>query len=315
MATIVATGYAQEQIKCETYLFATHEDQELYLDLYRDTSYNSAEARPCMIFVFGGGFAGGERDHDAYKHYFHTLAREGIAVASIDYRLGLKGLKINEGEKMDIRGVIAIMQRSVNIAVEDLYAATEFIISNASEWNIDTTKIMVSGSSAGAITALQAEWCMCNGNTIAHTLPHDFRYAAVVACAGAIFSTEGKPKWDRSPAPTMLFHGTSDSNVPYNKASIFGIGFYGSKYIVRNLEKLDTPYYFYTERYADHALAIVPLIDKTELILQFIKDYVMDGRALRTTATSDNIKPEKRSEHFSAMDYLKTNYTRDTHGI
>ena len=294
--------YAQESVERRTLHYATHEGQELMLDLYRTAE--CTEAAPCMIFAFGGGFVGGDRAWGYYLHYFEELARHGIVVASIDYRLGLKNLSSD----IDMRGMIVAMKRSVDIAVEDMYTATRYIIDHAAELGIDTSKIMVSGSSAGAITALQAEWGRCEGIESSKILPEEFRYAGVVACAGALFSTSGRPRFAERPAPMLLFHGTSDSNVPYNKASFMGIGFYGSKYITKQLNKLDSPYHFYSVEYGDHTIAGTPLVEQTELILQFISDYVIHGRRLCMTSVVSNLDADRRPTHFTVKEYLSTNY-------
>jgi hypothetical protein len=257
-----------------------------------------------MIFAFGGGFVGGARDVEFYTPYFERLAREGIVVASIDYRLGLRDLP----EDIGLRGMIEAMKRAVDIATEDMYAATNYFLNNSEEWNIDRDRVMLSGSSAGAITAVTAEWQRCNGAPLASVLPKDFRYAAVVSCAGAIFSVNGSPKFKSAPAPMLLFHGTSDSNVPYNKASVFGIGFYGSKYITRQLNKLDSPYWFYSAEYVDHSLAGTPLYEQLDLIMQFIQDYVIEGKRLRIVTEVESIDGERRPTNFSVKDYLRTNY-------
>lgn len=304
MLFISGSIFAQESIECRTLHYATHDGEELMMDFYRSSTCN--EIAPCMIFAFGGGFVRGDRAWEYYTHYFEELARHGIAVASIDYRLGLKDL----GGDLDMRGMIVAMKRSVDIAVEDMYTATRYIIDNASELGIDTTKIMISGSSAGAITALQAEWGRSAGIESAKILPSTFRYAGVVACAGALFSISGKPKYSQQPAPMLLFHGTSDSNVPYHKASFMGVGFYGSKYIAQQLDKLGSPYHFYSVEYGDHSVAGTPLVEQTDLILQFISDYVINGRKLCITSTVSNLNSERRPTHFTVKEYLSTNYAR-----
>ena len=54
----------------QTYLYAVKGADSLYLDHY----VSSKEAmRPCMIFVFGGGFVRGERDNKGYLPYFEYL--------------------------------------------------------------------------------------------------------------------------------------------------------------------------------------------------------------------------------------------------
>ncbi len=294
-----------QDVVCDTFHYATHNGEELYMDRY---TLNEAteSARPCMIFAFGGGFVMGERDHEYYSVYFDRLAREGIVVVSIDYRLGLKSIKTDGG----LVAMIEVFNNAINIAVEDMYAATNYVIERAEEWGVDTSKIMISGSSAGAITAVQAEWMRCNGAERAQVLPEDFRYAGVVSCAGAIFSVKGKPKFDTMPAPMLLFHGTSDSNVPYDHSSMFGVGFYGSAYIVKQLDKLSSPYWFYSVEYGDHSIAGIPLFYQCDVIMQFINDFVLNGNSLQIDTEVVDLNGEKRPTRFKVMDYIKTNYAK-----
>ena len=311
LAVVLSTTniYAQMGVAKECVHYATHDGQELYMDVYTPTGVTAAEnatPRPLMIFAFGGGFVGGSRYMDYYMPFFERLANEGIIVASIDYRLGLRDLPKDVG----IREMIGIMKRAVEMATEDMYTVTVYFIDNSDRWNIDTSKIMISGSSAGAITAIQAEWQRCNGDAIASVLPEGFRYAGVISCAGAIYSTHGGPKFKSDPAPMLLFHGTSDGNVPYNKASIMGIGFYGSMYITRQLDKLDSPYWFYSAEYVDHMLAGTPLFEQQDLIMQFIRDYVIEGKHLRIHTEVVNIDGERQPTNFTARDYLRKNYSR-----
>lgn len=299
----VATNLSAQSVEKQTLHYATHEGQQLMMDVYSIAP--DAEPRPAMIFIFGGGFVMGQRDHEYYARYFERLAREGIVVASIDYRLGLRDMKSG----MSIKEMVITMQRAVDIAVEDTYAATNYLLEHDKEWNIDPHMVMLSGSSAGAITAIQAEWYRCNGAPRAEVLPEEFRYAGVVACAGAIFSTRGKPKFASKPAPMLLFHGSSDRNVPYDKSSIMGIGFYGSKHITKQLDRVKGAYLFYSAEYADHSMAALPLIYSTDIIMQFIRDYVYEGRALRVHVDVETIDGERKPTRFGAMDYLKSNYS------
>lgn len=294
-----------QEVVCDTFHYATHNGEKLYLDRYM-LDAEADTPRPCMIFAFGGGFVKGVRNHEYYSIFFDRLAREGIVVVSIDYRLGLKNLNADGG----MVAMIGIFDNAVNMAVEDLYCATNFVIANSEEWAVDTTKIMLSGSSAGAITAVQAEWMRCNAAWRAKVLPEGFRYAGVVSCAGAIFSTDGKPKFASQPAPMLLFHGTSDRNVPYDHASMFGVGFYGSAYIVKQLERLDSPYWFYSAEYMDHRMAGIPFIYECDIIMQFIRDFVIRGEALQIHTDLVFLNGDKQPTRFKVMDYIKANYVR-----
>lgn len=313
MMSVATTLYAQNTVVKQSLCYAEREHQQLFLDHYMlDKSDAKADdsvesLRPCLIFVFGGGFAGGERDNEAYLPFFEAMVRGGVDVVSIDYRLGLRMLAGIDG---DVRMMVGALRNAVDIAVQDLYTATNYVVEHSEAWNINPRQIILCGSSAGAITALQAEWGRCIGSEAAQVLPEEFRYGGVIACAGAIFSTSGRPKWSGDPAPIMLFHGTSDSNVPYNRASMFGVGFYGSEYIAEQLDKLGSPYYFYSVAYADHSIAITPLIEQSDLILQFVDEYVVRGSQRRTIAEVVVLNGTKGKTRFSVMDYLQSNYAR-----
>ena len=192
----------------------------------------------------------------------------------------------------------------------EMFAAIrEVVIDNADRLGIDVTKIVACGSSAGAITALQAENMICNGDKRAEALG-EFNYAGVVSFAGAIFSVSGKPKWEKQPCPIQLFHGNADSNVPYNKASAMGVGFFGSKFICKQLKKMDTPYWFYSAQYRDHSIAGDPMYVNREEIIAFIERMVVKGEKLQIIQEVSDAKHPKTKTRFSVTDYLSSNYKK-----
>lgn len=287
----------------ETYLYAEKEGEKLYLDHYPAVGVTGL--RPCVIFAFGGAFARGTRADKEYLPFFEALTKAGYDVVSIDYRKVLaKGI-----DTKGLKGAISTMQRAVVYAAEDLISATKYLLDNAKDWDIDTTKIVACGSSAGAITALQAENMICNSAPHA-TILKEFNYAGVISFAGAIFSVSGKPKWQTAPCPIMLFHGNADSNVPYNKASAFGVGFYGSKSIYKQLEKMDIPYLFYSANYRNHEMAAFPMYTNINDIVGFIERYVVKGEKLQIFEEVDDAKYPKTKTRFSVKEYLSTNYNK-----
>ena len=224
-------------------------------------------------------------------------------MVSIDYRKHLaKGINTD-----GLKGAIITMKNAVEYAAEDMLAATKVVLDNAERWNIDTTKIVACGSSAGAITALQAENMICNSDKRAAMLG-EFNYAGVVSFAGAIFSVSGKPKWEKKPCAIQLFHGNADSNVPYNKASAMGVGFFGSKFLAKQFEKMDTPYWFYSAHYRDHSMAGDPMYVNLEEIKAFINRAVVKGEKLQIVQEVSDAKHPKCKTKFGVKDYLSTNY-------
>ena len=288
----------QRAITKQTHLYAVKGADSLYLDHYAAPVEGK---RPCVMFVFGGGFVGGARDLDT--EYFLFLANNGYDVVSIDYRLGMRGV-----ESPGIIEFLKAMDKTINIAVEDLYSATNFILDHADEWQIDPTKIVVSGSSAGAITSLQAEYAICNSLPVSKSLKEGFNYAGVIAFAGAVFTLDGAPKWEKQSAPTLLFHGSSDTQVPFTKMALLGIGMYGSKYIADKLHDGGMPYWLYSVEYETHSMSSKPMHENHKEILLFLDEYVMQQRPLqRTTHTIDKNIP-KRKTFFLPTDFINANY-------
>ena len=209
-----------------TALFAHRDTCDLYLDIYNpapgSTTSIDGVTKPAIIFIFGGGFIMGERDNEAYLPWYKMLTDDGYKVIAIDYRMGLKGVK-----SMGIRQV-RTLDKAIHLAVEDLFSAVRFLTDNAEKLGIEPDNIVVSGSSAGAITALQADWEATNRTEYAKDLPEGFRFAGVMSFSGAIFSDTGVPKYNSAPAPTLMLHGTDDQLVPYTKTKFLNLMFAGS---------------------------------------------------------------------------------------
>ncbi len=283
-----------------THIFAVEACDTLRLDHY--VAEVEGE-RPCVVFLFGGGFSAGARSEQEDIPYFEHLLGRGFDVVAIDYRLGMKDFA-----ESGFMAFVGALQNSINIAVEDLFRATNFILDHADEWQIDRENIVVSGSSAGAIAVLQGEYIVCNSLLMSELLPEGFNYAGVISFAGAVYSLSGAPDWTSDAAPMLLFHGTADRQVPYNKMAMLGRGMYGSKYIVRRLEAADAPYWFYTVEYETHSMATKPMHENHAEIDIFLEEFVLKRRHLqRTTLVVDEAVPECRTL-FLPTDYIDSNY-------
>lgn len=300
-----ALSWAMEK---EVLKYSVIEGRELFLTHYF-TPRQDADLRGCVIFVFGGGFAFGERDAKYYLPYFEWLCENGYDVASIDYRLGMSKAYDGYGWKKGAMGKFKRFKSAIEWAREDMLNATTFVLQHSALWHIDRDRIIACGSSAGAITCLMAENAVCNGLTPA-ALRQELNgrqspYAAVISFAGAIFSTSGHPKWATKPCPIMMFHGNSDKNVPYRKASLLGKGLWGSAYIYEQLEEDDCTYYFYDAAYASHRMASSPMYDNRDEILEFIHQAVEQRKTLQIHKTVRDVSQPKGKTKFSPFVYLR----------
>jgi acetyl esterase len=73
----------------------------------------------------------------------------------------------------------------------------------------------------------------------------------------------------------MLFHGTDDKLVTYNKIQLFRKGFFGSKFLARTYKKHKYPYYFQRVEGMGHEVASSPMNNNLDDILWFIDTYIV----------------------------------------
>lgn len=271
-----------------TYLFAQKDTCELFLDVYEPSAGSVRTVgdaqKPTVLFMFGGGFMSGSRNDKGYHEWYRMLNEAGYRVVAIDYRLGLKGIK-NAGMNPSF---IKNLRRSIDLAVEDLFSATLFILENSEELGIDPHNIVISGSSAGAMTALQAEWEICNGRELASVLPEGFNYAGVMAFSGAIFSNEGSIKYAKMEScPTFMCHGTADSIVPYTVIKAFNLCFAGTDEITEAMKRQGGNYN--TFRFTDHGHEIANgMVLNFNREIEFLELNVMQGLRRTIDATVDD---------------------------
>lgn len=258
-----------------TYLFVQRDTCDLFMDVYNPASGSNTTAfgleKPTVIFMFGGGFIGGARDDADYHKWFRQMTENGYRVISIDYRLGLKG-----SNKVGVAQV-NVLDKAIHMAVEDLFSATNFILDNADQFGVRPDNIVISGSSAGAITVMQAEYEIANNTAWASVLPAGFNYAGVMSFSGAILSREGKVDFKNEPCPTFMLHGTSDKLVPYNQIKLFNLGFFGGGKLVDRFKKYGLNYNMF--HFVDYGHEIAGSMGTTlDLQIKFLETNVMQKK-------------------------------------
>jgi len=279
----------------ESYAFVER-DSTLYLDVYRPVEIANGYT---VVFIFGGGFLKGSRDGQWNVNYCTMLSERGYTAVAIDYRLGLKG----KG-KVGVSN-IEVLENAFYMAAEDCSAAVAYIVKHAEELKIDPNKIILCGSSAGAVTALMTDYGRCNGMPYVRELPDGWKPAGVVAYSGAIYSTLRGLKWKETPAPTLLWHGTVDKLVTYKKIVFGKRGFYGADPIAQQMEKNDYRYCIYRYKNLGHEVCMGGPLTLEELDL-FVKRYITEDTPLHMdiTVRNDSIKPSIYT-HISVKDVYK----------
>lgn len=303
LAALLAVGTTHASYMQKT-VFTYSTSSELKLTRY-EIPTDGATARPCIIFAFGGGFTHGNRDDERYQEYFDFMASQGYVVCSIDYRTALADFRPTTTGIASFREFGAALVNAVTVAATDFMTATAYVLDHAAEWGVDPAKIVGSGSSAGAITALQVEYLKANGQ--AALLPPSFNYAAMVTFAGAVLSADGEPAGLGKFCPTMLFHGDADRNVPYNNLTLGNMGLYGSEYIATQMKAAGCAGAFWTELGLDHAMAITPMHQNLYDIAGFL-DHVLEGGQKQYDWSV--ITVPGRGEYqtkFSLADFIKAN--------
>lgn len=299
ICTMTATAQNDLLSPDGTYLYHRQDTCDLFMDVYEpadgsEETYMGMK-KPAVIFMFGGGFIRGTRDDESYNSWFRMMAENGYRVISIDYRLGLKG-----SSKVGIAQV-NVLDKAIHMAVEDLFAATNFIIENADQLEVDPSNIVICGSSAGAISVMQAEYEIANRTEWASVLPAGFNYAGVMSFSGAILSRKGKVKYETEPCPTLMLHGTADKLVPYKQIAFFNLGFFGGGKLVERFAKFDYNYNMY--HFVDYGHEIAGSMYSTlDLQLKFLENNVIqkEKRIIEARITDPDVwkgaGPQSRKE-------------------
>lgn len=199
-------------------------DWEGKMDIYTAPKENGPS--PVVINIHGGGWNHGVKESQTG---FNTFFKMGFAVANISYRL--------------------TGQATAPAAVEDTRCALIYLIKNAKELNIDTSRIVIMGGSAGGHLALMGGLLgndhRFDGNC---TVTQNIRVAAIIDKYGITdvwdwgygsnVTSKSATRWlgdkandrkfaasvspvtyvDKNSPPIFIVHGDADPTVPYQQS-------------------------------------------------------------------------------------------------
>ena len=110
--------------------YAKASNFELKLDLY--LPHNRTNPTPTLILFHGGGWVDGQKERNVL--YLLPYLAMGWSAINVEYRTG--------------------HQSPAPAAVEDTRCALRWIVNHAREYSLDTSKCVVSGTSAGGLYSM-----------------------------------------------------------------------------------------------------------------------------------------------------------------
>jgi dienelactone hydrolase len=180
--------------------------ERLLVDVLQPVGDTSAE-RPALVVVHGGGFAGGSKEN--ISDVANEWARRGYVVLNIDYRLdpGNRCQDLQDGRltPTELATEKARCWKAINAAKEDTKEAVRQVRANADVLRVDTTRIGLLGSSAGAITAMHAA---ADADAVSHV-------SAVLSMSGCNYFPDTISVDD---PPVANIHAELDGLVPFQCA-------------------------------------------------------------------------------------------------
>jgi acetyl esterase len=203
--------YAQQRI-----LYKQIDTAKLFMEIYYPDSINAEKKYPAMVFYFGGGWNGG--DINQFAPHAKYFSKRGMVCILVDYR-------------------VRDRQKTTPFeSLKDAKTSIRFIREHATQFHIDTAKIVAAGGSAGghlaAATALIDDYNEKLDNLSISCIPNAlvlFNPVIDNGPGGYGFERIGEAYKNFSPLhnikagmpPTILFLGTNDDLIPVETAKYF----------------------------------------------------------------------------------------------
>ena len=116
----------------------------LYLNVWTPANRNSKDL-PVLVYFYGGGFVAGDASEPRY--HGESMAKEGVVVVSVNYRLGIFGFLAHPELSAE-----APYQASGNYGLLDQALALQWVKDNIAAFGGNPNQVTIAGESAGSIS-------------------------------------------------------------------------------------------------------------------------------------------------------------------
>jgi len=236
----------------------------LTLDIYYPNGATSDKKYPVVLMCHAGGFMGGDKAN--VSSLCDILADYGYICVAYNYRTGYI-----QNNPHACTSDTTTLWNAVYRAMQDAAACFRFIKKNGAGYNMDTSMIFSSGSSAGAVVALNTAYCsdsvakiyfpreravLGSIDSSGNTYPHNYKLKGIGAMWGALFSDKVIDTNFRS-YPTIIFKGDEDAGLPDSVGYFYGCTnyappIYAGKGIYARMLLEKTPSVYYELPGANH---------------------------------------------------------------
>ncbi len=287
---------------------------DLVLDVY-EPAEDTASLRPLIIFVHGGSFVGGSRTDQRIDLTARHFAEKGYVTANIEYRVE---------QTVAISPFLNFASpdnwyKAIIRASHDLRAAIRYFkkdaATNGNMYKVDTNRILIYGSSAGAITALNTVFINdttemsyyfkrniplmggLEGNSGNPGYNSNSGIRAIVSCSGAFDNINYLN--DNRDIAYLAFHNNPDLTVPYEMGCFVTVAcflgtFYGPQKIFPKAKSLGMKTEFYPFQYYGHPVDAHADTTAKKLILEKTTAFLAD--VVCRTGTVTAIAPRVSTE-------------------
>ncbi|MEO9891947.1 alpha/beta hydrolase [Aurantibacter sp.] len=174
------------------------EKQSLALDIYTPKN-DHIKNRPVIVWLHGGGFRYGNDKSQSYiVEMASRFAKKGYVCLSLDYR-------VRKSPKTDMAGTLSD-------AIEDANKGLNWLRANGDSLNVDISKIIIGGGSAGGI--LGSPLVFNNTNKEENTRG----IIGFINLWGTPDEKWSKLDVDKNDPPTIIVHGSEDQSVSYDNS-------------------------------------------------------------------------------------------------